>query len=370
MYTEAPVLEAYSAKNWQKARRLELPSAGSIFLKIDTKDVFHILYTVGAGGDPGVYYTRSVNRGVLWSTSYKLDPDIPGNHSPADLQFQIDSNDNLHAVWYYVALDFTGADWVRYTHSLDGGETWSAPFTIDKVDQGVVTEEEKLNDARARLFTNGETVHIIWATRVGSNYLRNHRYSNNSGDNWSMATRVFGDLNGQAGDGFALDGAGRVHFFSQIRFPRGIWHMTWDAGEWSLPSLVYLISLDSGDPFGDRIHAHRTYPIIRAGNQIVLTFTDPPGTPGRRLFAIQRTLDDVEPIALQPTPTPTAIVEASNEITSQQTPEATGVPVRFQDNAGESSLTSGTIGVWIGSAISLIVSVGILLYWILFRQKH
>ena len=146
--------------------------------------------------------------------------------------------------------------------------------------------------------------------------------------------------------------------------------MTWDAGEWSLPSLVYLISLDSGDPFGDRIHAHRTYPIIRAGNQIVLTFTDPPGTPGRRLFAIQRTLDDVEPIALQPTPSPTPIVEASNEITSQQTPEATGVPVRFQDNAGESSLTSGTIGVWIGSAISLIVSIGILLYWILLRQKH
>ena len=61
----------------------------------------------------------------------------------------------------------------------------------------------------------------------------------------------------------------------------------------------------------DRIHAHPTYPVVRAGNQLVLTFTDGPADPNRRLFAIVYTLNDISPSELLawPDATPTPLPE-------------------------------------------------------------
>jgi hypothetical protein len=87
----------------------------------------------------------------------------------------------------------------------------------------------------------------------------------------------------------------------------GIYHAYWDQTQWSTPSLVYLISEDgSEESMGDRVHAHYTLPVVRAGNQLVLTFTDGPADPNRRLFVTYRTLDDISPLESKPTPVPTA----------------------------------------------------------------
>src|SRR5207247_1489570 len=112
----------------------------------------------------------------------------------------------------------------------------------------------------------------------GEQSYRNYRYSTDAGLTWSVSERIFGELNGQAFDGLAVDGAGRVHFFGQIRYPQGIYHAIWDHGTWSVPDLVYLILQgdSSTEVMGDRIHAHDTVPVVRAGNQLVLTFADGP----------------------------------------------------------------------------------------------
>ena len=75
--------------------------------------------------------------------------------------------------------------------------------------------------------------------------------------------------------------------------------------EQTLAGLLYSSKKVRGE-FGDRVHAHHTHPVVRAGNQLVLTFTDPPADPNRRLFAMYRTLDDIAPLETIPTPTPTA----------------------------------------------------------------
>lgn len=372
MYTSAPAYQTSTAKNWPKALRLGLPPAGESLIQVDSNGIFHVLYTVKSGDSAGLYYVKSMDSGLIWSSPVWIDPDIPPNNAPGSVQFDLDQNNNLHAAWYYVALDFTGADWVRYSHSLDGGTTWSAPFTIDKLDESVVTGpdegEKTLSSAQPRMIVNGETVHIIWAG--GQLHYRNHRYSLDAGQTWSLTARVFGDLNGQAGDGFAIDEAGRVHFFSQIRQPRGIYHMVWDHNQWTTPELIYLISLSDGDPIGSRIHAHRTFPAIRAGNQIVLTFTDPPGTPGRRLFSINRTLDDLPALPLEPTPVTTE--EAREEVIPASTP-TTRVTQALGDFEGNDVIESNSVttnGIWIGSMLSLVMILGTLGYWMLFRHRH
>ena len=168
------------------------------------------------------------------------------------------------------------------------------------------------------MIVQGQTVHIIWA--AGSSPYRNHRFSTDAGRTWSPPVHIFGELHGQAFDGLALDGSGRVHFFGQIRYPMGIYHAYWDQTGWSKPSLIYLISED-GSSLGDRVHAHHTLPVIRAGNQLVLTFTDGPADPNRRLFVMHRTLDDILPLESMPTPVSTATsVPISGPTPEQATP--------------------------------------------------
>jgi hypothetical protein len=97
-----------------------------------------------------------------------------------------------------------------------------------------------------------------------------------------------------------------VHFIGQIRYPMGIYHAYWDQARWTEPSLIYLIAAEEGKDFGDLIAAHNTQPVVRAGNQLVLTFADNPSFPNRRLFAMHRILTDIPSRETVPTPTPTA----------------------------------------------------------------
>ena len=300
-YTHAPANNALSAQNWVEPLRVDIP-AGIVQLQVDPKGVLHVVY-VNRGEEPGVYYVRSGDQGTTWSEPAWLDPDILPNHTPDSLGFELDETDGLHAVWFYGALDPTSRpDWVRYAHSLDGGNSWSAPFLID---QYVQESEHNLTAAGPIMIVQGQTVHVIWA--AGELPYRHHRFSTDAGQTWSAPRRILGDLHGQAGDGLAIDGAGRVHFLGQIRYPQGIYHAYWDQTQWTPPSLIYLISEDgSEEGIGDRIHAHGLRPVVRAGSQLVLTFGDGPADPNRRLFVMHRTLDDLSPLEAVPTPVPTA----------------------------------------------------------------
>jgi len=297
-YTHAPASSALSAQNWAQPIQIDIP-AKTLILRVDSKNVFHILYT-NQVEEPGVYYVSSKDRGTTWSDPVWLDPDILPNHVPDSLNFEIDETDGLHAVWVYGALDQNSRpDWVRYIHSLDGGNIWSTPFMIDQYMQ---ESEHNLTFAGPKMVVAGQTVHVVWA--AGSLPYRYHRFSTDAGQTWSGPRRLFGDLHGQAFDGLAVDRAGRVHFIGQIRYPQGIYHAYWDQNQWTPPSLIYLISQDGSEAgMGNRVHAHHTHPVVRAGNQLVLTFADGPADPNRRLFAMHRTLDDLLP--LEPVPLPT-----------------------------------------------------------------
>ena len=305
-YSYAPVSTALSAQSWAQPLRLDIP-AGILRFRVDSKGVFHILY-INRSEELGVYYVRSEDQGVTWSEPVWLDPDILPGHTPDSLNFELDETGGLHAVWFYGALERgEQADWIRYSHSLDGGKTWSVPFLIDQHIEG---SEYDLSNASPVMTVQDKTVHVIWA--AGDLPYRNHRFSIDAGQTWSTTVQIFGELHGQAFDSLAVDGAGRVYFFGQIRYPIGIYEVYWDQTRWSKPSLVYLISEDgSEESFGDRVHAHLLHAAVRAGNQLVLTFGDPPADSERRLFAMHRTLGDIPPFETAPTQTPAATAVSS-----------------------------------------------------------
>jgi hypothetical protein len=195
------------------------------------------------------------------------------------------------------------------------------PFSIDRE---VVEGDHRLEAASPIMIVEGRTVHVVWA--AGALPYRHHRVSTDAGQTWSAPRRIFGELHGQAFDGLAVDRAGRVHFLGQIRYPQGIYHVIWDQGRWTPASLIYLISQDGGE-IGDRIHAHDLRPVVRAGNQLVLAFDDPPADTNRRLFVMHRLLENLEPLEPVPTPTSSASqVPAPSHTPQRPTPTSTRTP--------------------------------------------
>jgi hypothetical protein len=370
-YTYAPANNALSAQNWAKPMQINVP-ARLVYLRVDWRGVFHILYINQIDEEAGVYYIRSEDRGITWSEPVWLDPDILPGHIPDSLSFELDENGGLHAVWFYGGREVGAeSDWVRYDHSLDGGHTWSAPFTIDRHIEG---SDHNLTTASPNMIVQGQTVHIVWA--AGSLPYRNHRFSTDAGRTWSAPVQIFGELHGQAFDGLAVDRSGRVHFFGQIRYPVGIYHAYWDQTRWSKPSLVYLIAEEgSEDGFGDRVHAHHTLPVIRAGNQLVLTFADGPADPNRRLFVMYRTLDDILP--LEPVAMPVAVttpVTASSPTPTDPTPTPIRTPtVQSFDPAEVQPLgrvPGPDLAIRVALVPTLLVLGGMLIIQLLFKRKH
>lgn len=367
-FSSAPVHNALSAYDWEQPYRVALPT-NFVKLQIDSKGIFHVLYSRILGEERGVYYVHSEDKGITWSRPLWLDPDIPPAMMPTNLEFVMDEAGGLHVTWYYFSVETfgAGADWVRYTHSLDGGKTWSLPFTIDKLEESELEAEEELSAADPVLAVQGENVHVIWAG--GTLHYRHHRYSKDRGVTWEPAVRILGELNGQAGDGMAVDGAGRLHLFTQIRFPMGIYHAVWDQGQWSEPSLIYLIRYSDDDDPGDKIGAHNTRLAFRAGNQIVLTLADPPSEPVRRLFFMLRTLEDVPAAALEPTPAPTTtpLPQAS---TTPAPLETASAPLFNAGLADPISVPRPDNAVWIGIAPAGLVLLGLICFRLLFKLRR
>lgn len=364
-HIQAPAHDALSAQSWTEPFRIPVP-AGFVALQVDAHDVLHLLYVRGIGADVGVFYTRSEDQGISWSAPVWLDPDILSDRQPAWLQFRMDEQGGLHASWYYLSLSGAGGDWVRYTHSLDGGENWVTPITIDQLTEREVAEAERLDDAYPTLAVAGDTVHIMWAG--GKANYRHHRYSTDRGLTWSEETDLFGTLNGQAGDGMAVDGNGRIHYFGQIRFPQAIYHSVWDGEGWTAPTMVYLIRANDGEEIeAGRIHAHRTYPIVHNGNELLLTFTDPPPEPGRRLFFTSLTLDDVAASAVEPTPE----AQPTSAVVPTATPSATtAAPGTTLDSpAPPSQLPRVDRAIWLGILPVLVLAGLVMLYQLVSRRQ-
>ena len=366
-YTYTQASDALSAQNWAPPLQTKLP-ARTAYLRVDSGGVFHILY-INQTEETGVYYIRSEDRGLNWSEPVWLDPDILPDHIPDGLNFELDENDGLHAVWWYGGLNQARPDWVRYAHSLDGGSTWSAPLTLDKY---IEESDHNLSVASPKMIVQGLTVHVIWA--AGSLPYRYHSFSTDAGQTWSVPVQIFGELHGQAFDGLTVDGAGRVHFLGQIRYPIGIYHAYWDQNRWSRPSLVYLIAEEgSEDGIGDRVHAHYTLPVIRSGNQLVLTFTDGPSDPNRRLFVTYRTLDDIPPLENMPTPDPTKTPVPMSSPTPRQTtpaPEqtATATGLGSAEVQPLGPVPAPDLAIWIALVPTLLV-LGVTMIVQFYRRK-
>lgn len=358
-YSSVPVKEAGSAKNWRTPIQINLP-ASFIKLVVDSNSVLHILYAKVEGDQPGIYYLRSDNNGITWQNPTWLDLDMPPNLLPNSLEFSLTDTDGLHAVWYYEPLDSAGGGQVRYANSLDGGQNWSF-VTIDEDSEA----SGKLRLSVPVLAVNGQTIHIIWTSELK----RFYTYSDDAGLNWSSPVQIMGDLEGQAFDGLAVDGDGRVHYLSQIRYPMAIYHAILDQNGWSVPSMVYLIQESYDQEIGDRIHAHHVHPAVRSGNQLLITFTDEPGNPDRQLHYMVNNLDILPSKTQIPIPTATEnALEYQDQIISVTTSLVDSGLIIHDLDSSLREIPASSNALFFG-ILPVLMMAGVLLVVYIFRKR-
>ena len=128
-------------------------------------------------------------------------------------------------------------------------------------------------------------------------------------------------LNGSAGDSLLIDGDGNVQFLGQIRFPQGMWNITFDGSEWSEPSLVYLIRQSDKDEH-QGIHVHAINGTVSQGNLMLATFTNAPAEGHLFLYTMFRRLDEVELIPPLPLPSATPVPEITPTVVVAVEPTA------------------------------------------------
>jgi len=298
-YSRVGVGSSISRSKWSSPTRLGL-AAYKVKLVVDRKGGLHLLYSQFYDKSPGVYYVHSTDGGDEWSRPIQLDPAIPAGYAPYFIHLAVDEADELHAIWHYYLPEKTRGRSIHYRHSADSGTTWAPPVTLAEPGES----DDELKMANPVLGVTGREVHVIWAGGRPPSTCRYERISTDAGVTWQAAHRVFGDLHGQAiSDGLATDGSGRIHFIGQLRWPQGLYEATYANGVWSTPSLFYLIAHDAKDPIRERIHAHRINAVVRAGNQLVTTFTTL-GANDTVLYAMHRTMDDADQLPALPIPLP------------------------------------------------------------------
>lgn len=255
---------------WSKAVSYNVPAYLHEFF-VDSSGTYHLIYIKYPGEQaPAVLYQRSSDAGLTWTTPANLETGVPSGQDIWSLEAAFDGQSGLHVAWTRTERTTYLVKAVRYAQSLDAGNTWLAPFTVD---EATAAAPELIRMAAPELNVRGSAVAILWQGGGVINVGRRCRLSSDSGRSWGPIQQVFGDLHGKAGtDGSGYDATGSLQVAAQLRYPHGVYHAVWRNGAWSSPKLVYLIARDPTDPMGDRIHAHEIRLVAAAGGQLVMAF--------------------------------------------------------------------------------------------------
>jgi hypothetical protein len=128
-YTTAPGLTAERVPSWRPTVQITHGKLGYYSdIGIDHHGVLHAIWTESIGGFYGLYYSHSLDGGVTWTGFTALEEVDPVWWYRAHLT--VDSQDRLHVAWEVRdprerpgALGVTIA--ARYAMSADGGQTWT-----------------------------------------------------------------------------------------------------------------------------------------------------------------------------------------------------------------------------------------------------
>lgn len=254
LHSTADVHSAGSARGWQTPvavsdfiEGLRLPD-----LAMDSAGNLHVIYSAPTGLGAGVYYNSLPYGATEWRGPKSVFALEWLDRAVDQARLAVDEEGGIHVLWTeYNYPEVFPPRGMRYSRSLDGGETWSEPYLIDGV----------FNNGAIVAPGNGE-VHLAWSGTWGNRH-EFHMWSADRGATWSRVGQST-PAGGYYGlPSFATDSAGRVHI-SHVTGLEGtpLVHQVWDGHVWSAP--LPLVQAEKGSPS----HPSDTQIVVGFGNEL------------------------------------------------------------------------------------------------------
>jgi hypothetical protein len=252
-YQSVPISKATSALNWSEPRNID--DNGTTYysdVAVDQAGVIHAVWTQVIGTDISnlrqvIMYRNSADQGLTWSFPRQI---VEPKYATTRVVLKVDSSGGLHLSWDDGYDNQTGkftSTFGGYSRSLDGGETWSQPYSVGSESSPVV---QMVNTPFG---ANG--VLLVW--RNLNDQSIGYSISQDRGKTWSKAAAIPGITarNFSSQHQFdryylAADNYGAVHLAAvgqTVKLEKGvaekegelgIFHLVWQDGKWSAPELV------------------------------------------------------------------------------------------------------------------------------------
>jgi len=165
-------------QSWDTAdTRLTFDPGESYTSTISTSGLFvHVVWWDGRDGDFEIYYKRSTDGGLSWSSDVRLTyaPGVSRFPSPGV------SGSVVHVVWEDAR---NGNSQIYYKRSTDDGATWDPDTCLARSTWGSYSPA---------IASQGDTVHVVWYDNRDKPYYPEIYYkrSTDSGRSWSPDTRL------------------------------------------------------------------------------------------------------------------------------------------------------------------------------------
>ncbi|MFN0275930.1 MAG: exo-alpha-sialidase [Chitinophagales bacterium] len=157
-------------------------------------EVVHVVWEDYRDGNLEIYYKRSEDGGLTWSTDARISDNSYESENPSVAV----SGSTVHIVWND---DRHGANEVYYKRSINGGVTWGAETRL--------TNDPAFGNL-ASLAVSGTNVHLTWYDERDGNREIYYKNSTDDGISWGSDTRLTTDTSASNSPSLSLVGS-NVH---------------------------------------------------------------------------------------------------------------------------------------------------------------
>lgn len=188
----------------------------------------HLVWRDWRDGNGEIYYKRSTDAGVNWSTDTRLTNDANYSEYPSVCAL----GTNVHVVWYDSRAG--GANYeIYYKRSTDNGVTWQTDARLSNGLKGSWDPS---------VATSGTNVHVVWRDdRDGPGSLDYgeiyYRCSTDGGTSWGSETRLTNNLNAES-------------WYPSVAVTGAVVHVVWMDYRDGNSEIYYKCSTDGGTSWG------------------------------------------------------------------------------------------------------------------------
>jgi hypothetical protein len=355
-YTQAPVSKAHSAYSWSNPTVVEQTNMRMQIIA-DTTGKLHLVYPGTETSGP--FYQTSDDGGDMWSFPVNISRTSLFNASADYVRLVVSNDGTLHAVWTEFQLpDGWPPVGLFYSHSADGGQTWSEAFEL---------AGEGYNQINVATLDDN-IVHVVWNGMAGV-HGRYHRWSWDGGRTWSETTKLnTREQEGSTGPPpLVVDSGGTMHLLMTDGDMDGddcLLYSAWQSQRWSEPICI------SGPEAKTSNYIEEPTMTASEGNRLHAVFWD---NRQRLWYTTKQTLSPHVPVVPFPieveTSAPALSPTTSPTLNPTPHPKPTSAVSWDETIEGNNTFNPGTPLLVAVMPVALFIGI-IMLIRILLRHKH